>query len=67
MEEKEYSDIDMATDQLKDEISGIAAYKRMSEEATCPALKKIADDNGAWEKEHAKKLVLWIHNHLESL
>ena len=60
------SDLDMATEQLKDEIHGMQVYKEMYEMATCPKLKKIAAQHLAGEKQHAMQLSSWIHNYIET-
>jgi hypothetical protein len=64
MEHEEYSDIDMAVKQLKDEVEGIAAYKEVAEYATCPKLKALALRHAEIEKQHAQAILQWMHDYL---
>jgi len=60
------SDVLLAVEQLKDEIQGIGAYKKIYEGAICPELKKIAEQHLAGEKQHALHLAAWIHKYIET-
>ena len=64
--ETEKTDIEMAVEQLEDEVNGITAYKILYDTATCPQLKKIAQQHMLSEKQHALQLIAWINAYIES-